>query len=395
VKLAKKLEFMTKRTLLSLFLLLLVFPLPAMVLAQLKSGQNDTAKNQREITLTNVKQVARLTGNPLNAEVFPSPNSTAGDYDVGGTDLGIFWTMDSSRVGIFFGDTKGSDFRAGKGGGNGSNWRSNVLAFSNDVNLEDGLTISSMALDSNGKAREICAGAKNNPGKYNTSIPTAAIRAAGVDYVHYMNIYEWAGGNGRWLTNFSSLYASYDQGDTWERKKQITFKPDSKFSQICYAKRNGIVYMIGTQAGRGSAAFLARFKEEDIEEIGKYQYWNGDLKQWVRNKEHAATAVIPGPVGEASLIYHEKYERWIIAYSYDAAYDPKIGKKMHAVVYRDAKELNGNWSALKILASEKDFPGLYSPYFHPLKNQGDKLYFTISLWDPYNVFLMSTEVNIQ
>lgn len=347
------------------------------------------------IVLSNVKQIARVTGAPLPGEAIASPNSTAEQFDVAGTDLGIMWALDQSRVGIFFGDTNGAEFVVSeKGGGNGSNWRSNVLAFSNDTCLDDGLTIANMVLDSAGKAAEICAGAKNNPGKYNTSIPTAAIRAAGVDYVHYMNIYDWAGQNGRWLTNFSSLYASADDGKTWQRKKEVTFKSDSKFSQVAYAKKGRFIYMVGTLAGRGSAAYLARIGEQDMLNIDKYEYWNGDAKTWVKNNEQAATPIIGGPVGEASLLYHEKYKRWIIAYSYDSAYEKNPKKKYHAIVYRDAKELNGVWSPLKTLLTAKTYPGLYSPYFHPLKNKDDKLYFTMSLWKPYNVYLMSADIEL-
>lgn len=392
---------MKRITFLLKFILLLPTILSAQVIEQRKVIRIvDSARvsdKKHGIYLSNVKQIARLTGAPLKGEEFPGPNKTSEKYDVGGTDLGIIWEMDSSNAGIFFGDTNGQDFEAGKGGkggGNGSNWRSNVLAFSNDTALDDGLTINRMLLDSSGKAREICAGAKNNPGKYNTSIPTAAIRAGGIDYVHYMNIYEWAGGKGRWLTNFSSLYASGDGGKNWTRKEEVTFKSDSKFSQVAYAKREGFVYMIGTLAGRGSPAYLARIKEEDMLKMEEYEYWNGDSKKWIKNDENAATVLIPGPVGEASLLYHETYKRWIITYSYDAAYNNKERKKMHALVYRDATEINGTWSDLKILVTDKEYPELYSPYMHPLKNKGNKLYFTMSLWRPYNVFLMTADIQV-
>ena len=79
-----------------------------------------------------------------------------------------------------------------------------------------------------------------------------------------MNIRDWGGPHGRWLTNFSSLYTSKDGGSTWERCHEVTFSPDSHFSQVAYAKRNGWVYMIGTQSGRGDAAYLARFREKNI-----------------------------------------------------------------------------------------------------------------------------------
>lgn len=78
--------------------------------------------------------------------------------------------MDGNRVGMFFGDTSGEGFVVNKNGGNGSNWRSNVLAFSSDTELTDGLKIDSMLLDADGKALEVCAGGKTNPEVYQTSI---------------------------------------------------------------------------------------------------------------------------------------------------------------------------------------------------------------------------------
>jgi hypothetical protein len=384
-----------QRCLLSCMIFLCVHLLSYTTVNAQNGNSKSATKNQRSLQLKNLQQISRLTGNPLKGENYPSPNKTSEQFDVGGTDLGIFWKMDSSRVGIFFGDTNGKGFVAEKGGGNGGNWRSNVVAFSRDANLADGITIESMALDSTGAAREICAGAKTNPGKYNTSIPTAAIRAAGIDYVHYMNIYEWAGQNGRWLTNFSSLYASYDEGQTWTRKKEVTFTSDSKFSQVCYAKKDGYVFMIGTLAGRGSAAYLARFKEADMLKPEQYEYWNGTSKKWVKNQEEAATPVIEGPVGEASLLYHKKYKRWIIGYSYDGAYEAVNKRSLHAIVYRDAEQLNGKWSDMKILATEKEYPGLYSPYFHPDANNSDTVYLTMSLWKPYNVFLMKANIELE
>ena len=64
------------------------------------------------------------------------------------------------------------------------------MLFSDDQDLSDGLTINGATMDESGKnAREICYGGKDGSGNGDwTSIPTAAIRANGIDYVHYMNI---------------------------------------------------------------------------------------------------------------------------------------------------------------------------------------------------------------
>ncbi len=350
-------------------------------------------KKAHGIYLTDPKEIARVTGKPAEGETWLCPNRTDIDYDVYGTDLGIMWHMGGDRVGLFFGDTNGKGFEAGKGGGNGGNWRSNVVAFSNDGELEDGLIISGMEVDDEGKAREICAGGKSNPETYQTSIPSGAIRAGGLDCVHYMNIYDWAGGNGRWLTNFSSMYTSADDGRTWHRQPGVTFASDSYFSQVTYAKKGETVYMIGTLSGRSSGAYLARFAEKDILDMTRYEYWNGDEKRWIKGDEKAATPIIRAPVGEASLMYHEKYKRWIITYNCDYAFDPAVRKRKHAILYQDTEEIT-DWSGeRKTLLTADRYPGLYCAYLHPLKNSEDRLYFLMSLWQPYNVFLLSADID--
>lgn len=343
------------------------------------------------LTMSNVRRVSRITGDALPGETFYHPNRTGPDYEVFGTDLGFMWQMDGNRVGMFFGDTSGKGFVVNKNGGNGENWRSNVLAFSTDTDLSDGLKIDGMVTDENGSAREVCPGGKANPKVYQTSIPTSAIRAAGVDYVHIMNIYDWGAPHGRWLTNYSTLYASRDEGQNWQRCEEVTFAPDSHFSQVAYARKDGWIYMIGTQSGRGDAAYLARFKEKDIRSMKAYEYWNANTKIWVRGDETAATPVLRGPVGEASLLWHKKLKRWIMTYNYDPNYDKNPLTDTHAILYCEAEDIT-RWSEPKVLLTAHDYPGLYCAYMHPLKDNEDKLWFVMSMWGPYNTFLMSADL---
>ena len=188
--------------------------------------------------IRNVTRIARVTGSIINGENFPSPNNTATKWNVGGTDLGIIWEMQPGKYGIFFGDTFGYDFKPNPAnpGPNGGSWRSNVLAFSEDNNLEDGLSFSNMATDDKGYAREIVYGGKDSSGNGDwTSIPTAAIRANGIDYVHYFNMRNWTG----WITNYSGIYKSADNGLTWAKCKDITFSSYSFFGQVGYFKKDG------------------------------------------------------------------------------------------------------------------------------------------------------------
>jgi hypothetical protein len=329
-----------------------------------------------------VERIARVTGTTMSGETFPSPNKTALNWNVGGTDLGIIWEMGPGAYGIFFGDTFGRDFTPNPSspGPNGTSWRSNVLAFSDDNDLEDGLALSSMVVDGKGDAREIIYGGKDASGNGNwTSIPTAAIRANGIDYVHYFNIRNWTG----WITNYSGMYKSADNGQTWAKCESISFSSYSNFGQVGYCKKDGYVYMIGTQTGRDSNAKLARFLEADIENQTNYEYWDGASGQWLTGNESKASIIIDDKVGELSFIYNQKLEKWIIAYFSSDRYN---------ITMRTAEDITGPWSEPYELATGAEYAQLYGSYLHPLSVTGNKLYFTMSIWMPYNVFLMKAEL---
>lgn len=338
--------------------------------------------NRAGLYINQVTRLARVTGKPIDNEGLLSPNKTASKWNVGGCDLGIIWEMTPGRYGIFFGDTFGSDFRPNTsvGGGNGGSWRSNVLAFSTDKDLADGLTIDNMAVDANGNAREIVPGGKNASGYGDwTSIPTGAIRDGNTDYVHYMNIRNWTG----WVTNYSALYKSIDNGQSWAPVQNVKFSFSSNFGQVGYYKKDGYVYMIGTRPGRSSSACLARIPEGKMEDQASYEYWNGNTKEWVTGNEDAATIIIDGTVGELSFIYNKFFKKWIIAYFNSEDYN---------ITMRYADEITGPWSQKIALATGGQYAQLYGSYFHPLSAQERTLYFTMSMWVPYNTFLMKVEL---
>ena len=341
-----------------------------------------TIDNRWGFFIRKVSRTARVTGSPMSGEQFPSPNNTAQKWNVGGTDLGIIWEMNPGKYGIFFGDTFGRDFSPNSAapGPNGGSWRSNVLAFSDDNDLEDGLTFNSMAVDASGNAREIIYGGKDASGNGDwTSIPTAAIRANNIDYVHYFNIKNWTG----WITNYSGMYKSIDNGQTWAKCENVRFSSNSNFGQGGYFKKDGYMYMIGTQTGRDSNARLARFKEQHIEDQANYEFWNGLTKQWLKGDEEQATNIFNDKVGELSFIYNQKHNKWIIAY---------FNADRYNITMRTATEITGSWSEPYELASGTEYAQLYGSYFHPLSVDGDSLYFLMSMWLPYNVFLMTAEL---
>lgn len=330
------------------------------------------------ITTSNLKRISRVTGASLPGETFPNPTPTT-QWSVGATDLGIMWDMGNGRTGLFFGDTYGNDFRPTNppdysgGPNNAGQWRYNVFGYSDDINLEDGLSISGMATSPANPNYALLI-MDRLPGSH-TAIPSSAINVDGVDYVQYWNLQTWNG----WVTNFSSMYKSVDHGASWQRCNEINFPRGSKFACITYGKKDGYVYMLGTPTLRGAAVYLARCLEKDMLSQNNYEYWNGAY--WVKQKEDVAVPVFDAPFGEASLVYNTTYNRWIVTY---------LGAP--DIMLRDAKDLTGPWTEAKVMVKASEYGGLYGPFIHP-HSKGNNLYFNMSLWWPYNVFFMKTSLN--
>lgn len=344
-----------------------------------RKGEVDNGTRER-LLVKSITRIARVTGRTMSGERLPNPNRTDQVWDVGGTDLGIIWESEPGTYGIFFGDTFGNDFNPNPNnpGPNGSRWRGNVLAYSKNGELDQGIVFDNMVTGSDGKAKEVLPGAKVDG---LSSIPTAAIRANGVDYAHCFKVNSW---NPDLTTKYSTLYKSTNGGQNWSRIDGVTFGADSKFALVGFYKKEGYVFMVGTPTYRSRPGYLARVKEENIEKLNEYEYWNGDSKTWIKGDENQATILIPGTVGELSLIYNETYKKWIVAYFNGAEYN---------ITMRVADEITGPWDTKFVLAKGSDYPQLYGSYFHPISSKGDYLYFTMSMWMPYNVFLMKVELS--
>lgn len=347
----------------------------------------------RDLILTDRGKLARVTGASLSGEGLPNPNRTDANWNLGGTDLGIIWEIADGKYGVLFGDSYGSDFRPSGGGpGAASDWRSNVLAFSENTDLDMGLKFSSMLTDGHNANRAVAIIERPNYYAF-TPIPTAAIALNGVQYMHYM--YWEVGQTARADENYSSLYRSTDNGLHWEScRGKVEFGCDSYFAMVAYAKRPGdpYCYMVGSQSGRGyrnSVAKLARFTYDNILNQNSYEYWNGNKMTWVKGNENEATTVLNGTIGEMSVVWLERYGRWLALY---------FSQENYAICYRTAARINGPWSEERVLVSGWDsrYAQLYGSYVHPLSTKPDSetIYYTLSQWQPYNVFWMKANVSL-
>lgn len=308
-----------------------------------------------------------------------SLSATDTRWRVTGTDLGIMWDNGHGEILTAFGDTFGD---WGGPGGGGGDWRSNVLLRSTDADLSDGMAFDSAVEDVPGHAGEIIPSLKIN-GQEMTTIPTAGIAVGDRQYLAFMSVRQW-GPPGEWDTNFSRIAYSDDNGETWNSTDgpQWTNTADGQhpFQMVAFERHEGYVYKFGTPNGRLGAAHVARVPEAQLLDKSAYSYWNGS--SWVVGDDTAAAPIVPPNVAELSVQYSEHTGGWLMTYL-----DENLD-----IVLRTAPSPEGPWSERQRLASFADYPGLYGGYIHPWSEGGD-LYFALSQWDPYNVYLMRAEID--
>jgi len=303
------------------------------------------------------------------------PNSTSNTPAAWGmysTDLGIMWDNGSGQILTAFGDTFGNTWAPP--GGNGNDWRSQVLLRSTDTNLADGMSFVSAATDAPGHAKELIPSKKIDNDEM-TVIPTAGVSVGTRQYLAYMSVRHW-GVPGSWDTNYAAIAYSDDNGQTWVTAGGPRWDNPTgtnKFQMVAFVRDGGYVYLFGTQNGRTGPAYLARVPEASILTKSAFTYWDGST--W-SSSESAAVAIISAPVAELSVQKNAYSGKWLMTYMQGSD-----------IVLRNATAPTASWSAPEVIASSADYPGPYGGFMHPWSS-GNELYFALSEWDPYNVYLM-------
>lgn len=314
-----------------------------------------------------------------------SPNRTGSRFGVYGTDLGILWDNGHGEVLAAFGDSYGVEWGGHGSGPPEADWRCNILAVTTATDLSGGLPLDVVATRPDGTAAQILA-RDTTIDIENTIIPTSGIAAAGVNYLHYMSVRDW-GPPGVWRTNYSGIAVSHDHGRTWSkpetarwpnqwRRTRMFRWRDNPFQMGAFAHQDPYVFLMGTPHGRHGSGCLARVDQQRVADVAAYEYWDG--RDWVADP-YRATVVLPGPVGELSLQHNTFCDAWLAM---------NLDERRGAIILRSAPELTGPWSDPVVVVAGRDRPGLYGGFFHPWAADGPDVYFTMSLWDSYDVRLM-------
>lgn len=296
-----------------------------------------------------------------------SPNQTYERWNVGGTDLGFTFFHDDSLY-MVFGDTYGRERL---------DWRSNTMAKLAEVESPAaGLEFEQFISDPTGRATELLSSQKVYWVEQ-TVIPTNGVSVGERMFLHYMSVRRWAA-PGQWQINHAGLAYSDDDGQTWLKSGPM-WGETSNFGQVAFVRaedEQDMVYLFGIPAGRYGRVKLARVPADSILNGGAYGYWNGS--GWSPSEAEAAT-VVPAPVGELSVAWNEYLGLWVMMY---------LDERHDAIVVRTAEELTGPWSDPQLVTTARDHPQLYAPFIIPFRSGEPEIFFTMSRWDSYNVFLM-------
>ena len=352
---------------------------PAVPQVDTEQGKPFVLKRVERLT-----EIAQLTG--------PGGINDTAPAAVAGTDLGSMINLGDTTF-FLFGDTFG-ERAADSYGGQGGIWRSNVSAFTTDSDPTDGITFDGWApVDDVGWASALVEGDHddNNGEGEVTKIPTGGFAVGSTLYVQYMSVNFW-GEPGAWDANYAGLVRSTDEGTTWTRIDSPQWPGDSNFIQVAtaHAQESGVeyVYLWCIPSGRFGGVQLMRVPAtaDAVEDPDAYDYFAGTDAQgaprWSSDLADATT-IVDAPVGELSVMWSEYLDRWIMTYS-DAG----------NAYLREGITPWGPWGDPIEMISGDEYPGLYSPYLNPryVSEGGRRIYFTLSLWGPYNVFWFSVDL---
>lgn len=275
------------------------------------------------------------------------------------------------------------------------------MAIAREVSPEHGVALERWLTNLEGKAVAVAEGAHQpaftgTTGEQ-TKIPTAAVAVGTRLYLHLMSVHGFAKVPGEWECNGSNWAFSDDFGTTWTQADGFFGGKDSKFNMLALTAQRGtgneagdFVYALGTPCGRYGAACCARVATGRLLEPSAWEYFAGYRGQSLtpRWSAHPADAVevVPAPVGEGSILWNPYLQRWMFT---------TLNERTHALELRESVTPWGPWGVPERLATSAQFPQLYGAYMTPsfLRDAGHRLYFVMSMYGPYNAYLMRADLD--
>ena len=387
-------SFIRKPKLHNSFFLLPPLAAPALLTLLIFSFSPNRARASPRIKEIHVEKIGALTG----------PTSPNGEKsaDVCGTDLGTMTEL-GRRIFFAFGDTfgyvNGQPVRM-----SGVDWRSNVFASTSAVSANTGqIPRLTWRTDSNGRAIPVVDGAHlpaftGSEGEQ-TKIPTGMVSVGNRIYLHYMSVHGFAPKGGVWECNDSKFIYSDDFGKTWTPLETPFGGRDSNFNMLALTDQRGsgnedgaFVYALGTPCGRFGGVQLARVPADKVQDYDSWDYYSesrgaNSADAWVHDQSKA-TDIMPPPVGEASILWNPYIHGWMYTY---------LNEQSASIELRTAAKPWGPWSGPYVVTSARDYPQLYGAFMTPsfMKDDGKTFYFVMSMYGPYETFLMKATLILE
>jgi len=290
-------------------------------------------------------------------------------YGVGGTDLGIPFTLENGSTGYLFGDTFSSLMPGG------ANWRSPVALRSHEP-IENGIEFdSAYKLAGEGLAPEIIANQHNTSGNGEfTIIPNDGISfpETGRQIISYMSVRNWD--NGTWRTN-NTGFAYSDNGNDFVKLNwqwNNNWAGTDILQMVSMQREGNWVYLLSTSNGRHltDGLYLRRVPWDKMFDPFAYEHWtwNGTW-QWTKNYNWFFHPILAGRFGEPSL-RKLKDGRWVISVI-DAAND--------RLSLYDAPTVTSVWNH-RTLISNTSSESIYGGFVHP-NSTSQSLHVILSKWN--------------
>jgi hypothetical protein len=266
------------------------------------------------------------------------------------------------------------------------------MAYTTDTDPSDGIMLNGWITDSvTHLAKELIHSAKID-GVEMTVIPTTAVTSGDYLYVYFMSVISW-GDAGSWTCNNASIAYTLD-GHTFIEALNMSWPGTSHFIEWGLIKggpgapsTGGYLYFLASGSGRFDSCYLVRVLETQILNQSSYQYFTGfsasDLPLWSTD-DSDAEPVIDAPTGEITVMWNAYLDKYILINLDD------VVKKIYV---RTAQSPWGPWSAPFTIISRPEYIGFYAPNIDPrlIEDNGRIVYFTMSLWNEYNVYLMKVD----